>query len=147
MPPLSRVNTTIIITKTKQLLRHLSTYSCHRKESHCDDAPPTQKGSRGKPEQLAKQGPKLEGLKEPNTFPQSKAPPQTTKTQTFMLEHRNRKQGSKNFEVDKAGWRGPWAAPPSSEELSQETLIPRGLAAPPSRVRSWNASVSTQESE
>ena len=77
----------------------------------------------------------LEGLKVADRFPQStdrnKKPKQGTLSETSDATRKAR-----SFEDNNAGWRGPWAAPPSSEETPQETLIPKGLAAPPSRVRS-----------
>ena len=47
--------------------------------------------------------------------------------------------------MNTAGWRGPWAAPPSSGESPRGTLIPGGRMSPPSRVRPRGAEVSTVE--
>ena len=45
--------------------------------------------------------------------------------------------------MNTAGWKGPWATPPSSGESPRGTLIPRGRMSPPSRVRPQGAEVST----
>ena len=74
-----------------------------------------------RPEALRAQGsrhinPQQEPRQRPNKEPFARSP---------KTRHKPR-----NFEVNKAGWRGPWAAPPFFEEPPQETLIPRGFAAP-----------------
>ena len=98
--------------------------------------PPPRRGPGKDQDKKRNKAQSLKGSENHIIFPQSKTPNKRPRQKPFCRNVSEETPNPDSFEVNKAGWRGPWAAPPSSEELPQETLIPRGFAAPPSRVRS-----------
>ena len=115
--------------KTQDIHNNKKEHSCRscrptlvvENRNHGDDTPLTQRGTR--PNQIKKtnKARSLKGSKTQTHFPKATKPGQTP-IRDLSFKHPNRSTKPNSFEVNKAGWRGPWAAPPSSEELSQETL-------------------------
>ena len=89
-----------------------------------------------------KQGPRHERLKHPYQNNLQKASHVTNQRQYLLRQPRKRNRTQTPLRMNTAGWRGPWAAPPSSRETTRGTLIPRGWMSPPPRARRQGAEIS-----